>query len=360
MDKNLTEALELIKHEDSALPNKVFSSLSDLNRSEMALFQAAWDQWGLARRQYVMRALYDYAQERVESDYTAIFVWALNDADPAVRCVAIEGLWEDNNEVLMNRFAQILRTDPDELVRAAAAQALARFVLLGEYEEISTVTATSALETLLATLALESEAASVKQQALEAIGFASDKRVRGLIQDAYDDEDELMQASALRAMGNSADSYWNPFVRRELESRSSVKRSAAAYAAGELELTTTIPRLLVLLQDPDVATRRAAVHALGTIGGSTARKALQLVISGDDEDLRPFAVEALEMLDFNRIDLSALDADESDGNLDDEDEDEDDDFERDFTVDFDGDFEENLEDEGFDDADFDDDGQDGR
>jgi len=354
MDKNLTQALELIEHEPGALLKKVFVDLSDLNRSEMALFAAAWDQWSLARRQQLLAALYDYAQDHIEADYTAIYLWALDDTDPVVRYWAIEGLWEDDDEPLMQRFIHLLLTDPDERVRAAAAEALGRFVLLGEYEEIPNLNAANAVESLLAALASQTEADSVKHAALEAIGFASDQRVRVLIRDAYDEEDELMQASALRAMGNSADSHWNPYVRRELESLSSVKRAAAAYAAGELELTTAIPHLLMLLQDADVDVRRAVVHALGAIGGSTARKALQLVISGDDEDLRPYAVEALEMLDFNRIDFAVHDDDESE----DEQDDEDDEFERDFDDEFDRDFDDDLDDDDFAETDLDEDDDD--
>ena len=354
MDKNLTQALELIEHEPGAFLKKVFVGLSDLSRSEMAIFEAAWDQWSLARRQQLMAALYDYAQDHIEADYTAIFLWALDDADPIVRYAAVEGLWEDDDEPLMQRFIHLLRTDPDERVRAAAAEALGRFVLLGEYEEIPNAAAANAVETLLAALTAETEAASVKQAALETIGFSSDKRVRALIRDAYDDEDELMQASALRAMGNSVDSHWNPYVRRELESHSSAKRAAAAYAAGELELTTAIPRLLMLLQDSDVDVRRAVVHALGAIGGSTARKALQLVINSDDEDLRPYAVEALEILDFNGIGIAVHD---DDGPEDERDE-EDDEFDRDFDDEFDRDFDDDLDDDDFAETDLDEDDDD--
>ena len=356
MDKNLTQALALIEHEPGAFSNKVFVSLSDLSRTEMALFQAAWGQWSLARRQQLMRALYDYAQEHVDIDYTAILLWALNDADPVVRRLAIEGLWEDNDHALIARLVQALRTDPDEDVRAVAAQALARFVLLGEYEEIPSAAAASAVETLFAALASAAETASVKQQALEAIGFASDERVRGLIEDAYDDEDELTQASALRAMGNSADSYWNPLVRRELQSHSTAKRLAAVYAAGELELTIAVPCLIPLLSDPDLAMRRAAAQALGKIGGRSARQALQLVIQGDDETLRPFAIEALEVLDFNHASFSAHDTDDPALNLDDEDDN--DDLDQDFADDFDRDFDEDFDEDDFDDEDFDDDDDD--
>ncbi len=351
MDKNLTQALELIEHEPGAFLKKVFVGLSDLSHREMALFEAAWDQWSLARRQQLMAALYDYAQDHIETDYTAIFLWALGDADPVVRYAAIEGLWEDDDEPLMQRFIHLLRTDPDERVRAAAAEALGRFVLLGEYEEISNASAANAVETLLAALTAETEAASLTLAAIEAIGFASDQRVRALIRDAYDDEDELMQASALRAMGNSADSHWNPYVRRELESDSAANRAAAAFAAGELGLTTAIPRLLILLQDPDVATRRTAVHALGAIGGRTARKALQLVIRSDDEDLHPYAVEALEMLDFNRTDFAVHDDDESE----DERDDEEDEFDRDFDDEFDRDFDDDLDADDVMESDFDED-----
>ncbi|MBK6433248.1 HEAT repeat domain-containing protein [Candidatus Amarolinea dominans] len=151
---------------------------------------------------------------------------------------------------------------------------------------------------------------------------------RAVIEDAYRDEDEAMQASALRAMGNSADRHWNKTVRDALDSHSHVKRLAAVYAAGELEIQAAAPRLIILLDDPDPAMRRAAVTALGTVGGPLARPALQAVFRAEDDDLELLAADALETLDFNSQGLTGADdefGDELDDEIDDEKEDDEDD-----------------------------------
>ncbi|MFZ2424104.1 MAG: HEAT repeat domain-containing protein [Anaerolineae bacterium] len=328
MDKNLSQTLDLLRQESDTIPYPVFGGLSDLSRSDMALLQAAWSHWSLTRRQKLIQAVNVRARARVELDYTMILLWTLADADPTVRRLSIEGLREDDDESLIPLFVQALQTDPDAEVRAAAAKALGQFVLLGEYEEIAVANAGGVLPALLATVASASELLSVRRQAVEAVGYASDQRARAVIEDAYRDEDEAMQASALRAMGNSADRHWNKTVRDALDSHSHVKRLAAVYAAGELEIQAAAPRLIILLDDPDPAMRRAAVTALGTVGGPLARPALQAVFRAEDDDLELLAADALETLDFNSQGLTGADdefGDELDDEIDDEKEDDEDD-----------------------------------
>lgn len=336
MEKNLLQIFDLLRQESGVLSHKVFSALSDLKRSELILFQTAWDDLSHARRQQVMRALNEQAWTHIEFDYTAILLWTLTDADPIVRRLSIEGLREDDDESLIAPFVRALQTDPDGDVRAAAARALGRFVLLGEYEEIDDADAARALQALLAVVASKSELGDVRRRAVEGVGFASDRRARLVIEDAYSDEDQLMQASALVAMGNSADSHWNKTVREALESHSHAKRLAAVYAAGELEIKTAVPRLVMLLGDADVAMQRTAVTALGVIGGPLARQALQAVFSEEDDALRTLAADALETLDFNSQGLIGAgdeeepgedwaDGDDDLGDFDDEDDDQGDD-----------------------------------
>ena len=313
MDKNLSQILDLLRQESGVLSHKVFSALSDLNRSELTLFQMAWDDLSHARRQQVIRALNEQAWTHVEFDYTAILLWTLTDADPIVRRLSIEGLREDDDESLIVLFVRALQTDPDGEVRSAAAKALGRFVLLGEYEEIDDADAARALQALLAAVASKSELVGVRRRAVEAVGFASDRRARLVIEDAFSDEDELMQASALVAMGNSADSHWNKTVREALESHSHAKRLAAVYAAGELEIKATVPRLVSLLGDADLAMQRTAVTSLGVIGGPLARQALQAVFSEGDDALRMLAADALETLDFNSQGLTGAGDEEEPG-----------------------------------------------
>ncbi len=74
----------------------------------------------------------DLAEEEPKLNFDAIFHACLLDPDEIVRVRAIEGLWEYENNSIIDRFITMLKEDCQESVRAAAAQALGRFALLAE------------------------------------------------------------------------------------------------------------------------------------------------------------------------------------------------------------------------------------
>jgi HEAT repeat protein len=123
--------------------------------------------------------------------------------------------------------------------------------------------------------------------------------VREIIEAAYYDEDETMQASALFAMGRSADPYWAKVILRELDSRNPELRFEAARACGELEARAAVEQLAAMsLNDPDREAQEAAIWALGRIGGNEARRALEAAYESDDEALSQAAAEALDEMDM--------------------------------------------------------------
>ena len=63
--------------------------------------------------------------------------------------LAIDGLWEDNRPTLVGPLVNLATNDPVAEVRAAAAIALGRFVLLGALGEISEARAAQAEHNML-------------------------------------------------------------------------------------------------------------------------------------------------------------------------------------------------------------------
>jgi HEAT repeat protein len=294
---DFTDALRHLR-DDALAPRATLSALSGANRAQLGAFAETWIHLPVERRREVSEKLIDIAEENVEMDFNLLFRHMFNDEDAQVRVNAIEGLWEDEDHGLIALLVGFLRSDPDPRVRAAGAQALGRFVLLGEYDRIAGDQANLIHDALLATIRSANEPFDVRARALESLAYWGSDLMRDVISNAYADDDADMRASAVAAMGRSADGYWSKPVSEELESIDSRMRFNAARAAGELEIHSAVRRLIELIDDPDREVQSAAVTALGQIGGNPARQALQSIADSDDDVLAALASDALDELEF--------------------------------------------------------------
>ncbi|MCS6844033.1 MAG: HEAT repeat domain-containing protein [Caldilineales bacterium] len=272
--------------------------LSDLTQDGLNQFKETWAALSASRRRALMERLVELSEERIDVYFRRIFQWALEDADPWVRAKAIDGLWEVEDVLLIGPFIRLLQSDPAAEVRAAAAQSLGRFLLLGELEEMDQALAAGVEAALQAAYANSAEEVSVRRRVLEALAYSASPNVPALIQQAYEDEDPDMRLSAVFAMGRSADTRWGEIVLQELSSDDPAMRYEAARASGELELAEAVPELIRMLDQDDVDLRNIAVWSLGRIGGPAARRALEACCDSDDPDLADAAEEALEELAF--------------------------------------------------------------
>jgi len=319
---DFTDALRRLR--DDALPARsALVALSGANRAQLGAFAETWVRLPVERRRDISRRLVEFAEQDIQADFNILFRYLLNDEAAPVRANAIDGLWEDEDSALIAPFVGFLRSDPNALVRATAADALGRFVLLKEYNRVSDSNADLIHSALLATIRSANEPLDVRRRALEALAYWGGEMMRDVISNAFADDDEEMRASAIAAMGRSADNYWSRQVAAEMESENAPMRFNAARAAGELELKSAVKRLIELLNDPDREVQSAAIVSLGQIGGNAARAALQEVIEAEDAVLSPLALEALDELEFvSGGDLLMF---EADPDLDEDDKDEKDD-----------------------------------
>lgn len=294
-------ALAHLRQEEAALSPTALGALSGANRNELGTFAETWVNLPVERRRHAVQMLVDLAEENFEKDFNLLFRYMFTDEDAQVRARAIDGLWEDEDVSLVKPLVGFLRSDPNEDVRAVAADALGRFVLLAEYGRLTQDQLVELIhEALLATIRNTSESVLVRSRALEALAYWSQDVMRGVIAAAYLEEDARMRASAVSAMGRSADKYWRKTAAGELESPEPRMRFEAARAAGELEDRTAVPRLIELLEDSDREVQGAAITALGQVGGKSAREALLAAASSEDEATRSLADEALQELEFAR------------------------------------------------------------
>jgi HEAT repeat protein len=286
---------------DSQTPLSISSlyGLSDLTRSEAQLFREVWSLIDTERRRWIIQSLVDITEASFEVNFHPIFRLCLNDEDEVVRARAIEGLWEDEDLSLAGLLVRLLRDDPSESVRVAAATSLGRFVLLGELEKIEGAPAMMIEDALLGAIYDPHETLEVRRRAVESIAYSGQAQVRDIIEMAYYDGEEKMCISAVFAMGRSADLLWREMVIAELDNPNPEMRYEAARACGELEASAALPALIDLIEaDPDPEVQEIAIWALGRIGGKEARRVLEACCESEDEALRQVAEEALDELEF--------------------------------------------------------------
>ncbi len=297
MIRDLNKILSILGDEDKPISHQLLRNLSELSQAELAQFQDAWAGYSQARRLALMQALVSMAEEHSQFNYNAIFAWALDDADPNVRVLAMEGLWEDKNVAHLPRFLHFLVHDEDVDVRAAAAIAVGRYLYWAETNEIPGRYAGETAEALWDVYHDPLEHVHVRRRALEGLGSSSHPGVARIIESAQYDEDSFMRSSALYAMGRSADVRWIPYLLPHLESEDPASRMEAARALGELEAkAAVIPMIRMLDEEQDMEVRVAILEALGQIGGEKAKQALELAAESEDEAEAEAAELALEQL----------------------------------------------------------------
>ncbi len=297
------------------LPLELLYRLSDMSDADEANFWGGWTAVADERRRVIMRHLADISEENFVVDFVPIFAKAINDSFAPVRVAALDGLWDATNISLVRPIIRLMQTDEDVDARAAAASALAHYVLLAEWGQVPASISPAIVEALLAEYDKPDMEIAVKRSALEALGAANHPRVPGIIEDAYESAQLDIQISAVFAMGNSADPRWLPTVIDEMQNPSEDMRAEAARAAGLIGGSDAVEALANLLMDEDLAVSLAAVEALGQIAGDRPTELLEALLHDSDfEDLHEAVEEALEemaMLGGN-VDFDWLDVDDED------------------------------------------------
>jgi HEAT repeat protein len=313
MREELEAILALLADETKPIPPDQLGALSDLNRDDLKEFAAVWDSMPDSRRRDLIRIMGEEAEERIELLFESINRIALEDSNADVRRMAIDNLWECEDSKLIPSLLRALEHDQDEWVRASAAEALGRFVLMGQMEQISNIDLNRIEKLLFHTHALD-KSNPVRLATLESIGFSSHEDVSTVIDQAYEDGDTDLKQSALKAMGRSANDVWQSQVLESMYHKSPEIRGEAATAAGELELKESVGSLIDLLDDAHPGVVKAAVWALGHVGGKQAEESLIAFSElNEDPQMQEHIEEALEYIAFvnGLMDLSIFDLDDT-------------------------------------------------
>jgi HEAT repeat protein len=272
--------------------------LSDLTSEELDSFREAWANVEVERRRQITAHLVDLGEDYLRLDFSNVFLACLEDRDEDVRLQAVLGLEGEEDICIVSPLLRLLKEDPSDETRAAAATVLSQFALQAELGKLPPDRAEEVYSVLLAVVEDRTESLGVKRRALEAISFFGIPRVKELIEEAYHNGNIELKASALYAMGRNCDLAWLPILVEEMDNAESEIRYEVAEACGELGLEETVPHLLHLAHDGDTQVRQAACRSLEKIGEPKARDALRQLLSSPHDDVRETAGSTLADMEF--------------------------------------------------------------
>jgi HEAT repeat protein len=272
--------------------------LSDLTKDELDSFRQAWANVQVERRRQITAHLVDLGEDNLRLDFSNVFLACLEDRDEDVRLQAVLGLEGEDDSSIISPLLRLLKEDPSDETRAAAATVLSQFALQAELGKLAPDRAKEVYSVLLAVVEDGTESVGVKRRALEAISFFGIPRVKALIQEAYHSGNIELKASALYAMGRNCDPEWLPILVEEMDNTEAEIRYEVAEAYGELGLEETVPHLLHLAHDVDSQVRQAACRSLEKIDEPKARHALRQLLSSPHDDVRETAGSTLADMEY--------------------------------------------------------------
>lgn len=293
------DLIDALLDEERPFNPRYLYRLSDLEAEELDDFLDNWPRLSARRRKALLEDLEELSSSDDLLSFEGIARSVLTDGEGRVRQMAVKILWESEEQDLISLFLNLLESDPEVEVRAAAATGLGQFVYFGELDQIPEEKQRILEERLLKVLHEDGEFL-VTRRTLETLGYSSRTEVSDLIDRAFQSGDRGMMASALIAMGRSMDSRWEKSILSMLNHKLPELRAESARAAGEIESQEAIPTLIELTEDSEENVRLAAIWALSEIGGDRARYTLEQLFREVETDREADFLEiALDNLAFN-------------------------------------------------------------
>lgn len=245
------------------------------------------------------------------SDDSGVLREHLDDPEPEVRKLALEGLWDCPEPEFVPLLIATAQDDPDLGVRCRAIVTLGRYVYEGEmaaydldFGELDEFARSGELPQdhwervktfLIDTYRDESKSLDERRFAVEALSFCADDEILEIIQEAYDHAESTMKLSAIFAMGRNGNPRWANTILKELYNPDRELQLEAIRAAGEAGLTEAGKDLWRLTYADDQEIQLEAIWSLGQSGWEGAFERLdELSIDSPDPEIRETAEAALE------------------------------------------------------------------
>lgn len=309
MDSSISEsigkAIRELSEGEEIPDNTTLTELSGLSSGEMKIFGEVWDGLDPERRIQIVNRFSELAEDNLELNFDAIYIYCLADPEEDIRSLAIEGLWENEDTALIDHFITLLEEDESDKVQSAAAIALGKYAVMAELGKLRNEYAEKVREALLGAIDDRNKSIEVIRRVLESAAPLSMPDVQEAINDAYYSNDPGLIISAIYSMGKSCNLSWLPVLLKEMENDDPEIRYEAAGACGELEDERAVPALIKLANgDDDIDVQMAAIQSLGKIGSLSARECLKLCLESHNDAVKEAAEEALQNIDASDDPLS--------------------------------------------------------
>jgi hypothetical protein len=310
---NFNQIIDALLDDDAQFPIDYIMVLSDITPANLEILRRAWGQISPVRKALLMENIEVFHVSEITSNFEDIASLAIEDMNTAVRMSGLRLFYDYENSSFVNKFIELLETDPDIGVRSQAAITLGKYMYLAELEMIDERHRNSIDEALIKVLRSD-ENELVRQKALEAFGYSSRREVKDFIHTAFNSGDYNWIASSLVAMGRSADeAYATQILTMLVHPEIRIQREAV-YAAGELELTAAKNLLLKLAMELEAEEELwlETITALSKIGGEGVsevfEKLLENASTDEEEEFLNDAIENLNLtndmaIGFNMMDL---------------------------------------------------------
>ncbi len=245
------------------------------------------------------------------TDYSPLLRDCLDDPDPEVRMLAIQGLWDYPESEFIPVLFEIAENDPDGRVRCRAIITLGRYIYEGEMadydfdfgsmedimrlEELPQEDFEKVRTFLFDVYRNEGKTLDERRFAIEALSFLHDPEVLQVIESAHAHPDPKMKLSAIFSMGRNGNVRWSEIILQELYNPDAELQREAIRAAGEAGLTEAGKDLWRLTYSEDRDTQLEALWALGQSGWEGAFERLdELSLDSSDPEIQETAEAALE------------------------------------------------------------------
>ena len=119
-----TQIIKALLDTDTPFHARYLHSFSDIQSEELELLEASWSDIPTWRRQALMEDIEELGVRDTLLSFEAFGRFALQDSDPGVRTLAIQTLCEFDTRDLAPIFINLLGSDQDPAVRAAAGTGL--------------------------------------------------------------------------------------------------------------------------------------------------------------------------------------------------------------------------------------------
>ena len=272
---------------------ETLAELSGIPNSEAEVLARKWLGWTPEQVLDLQTRLAAFAEEDPAMEFECVFKVGLRYRDSRVRSVATHALAETGDTSAVARILDLLTEDEDLDVRTAAATAIGSFAAMAADGRFNDRLRDRIFESLESVLVKGDTPSELWRRSLEAAGAFGDARVNRYIERGKTSDAPEFKCSVLIAIARTSDPRWLDYVIQQLDSDVASVRFEAVNALGEIGEEADAFYLEEPLDDQDLMVQLGAVAAAEKIAGPTAKQLLQIASESPEPSVANAASDAL-------------------------------------------------------------------